>query len=497
MRGHKEKRKVRNSLSSLASKKLNLYAVNIIIPMFSWLLTATVAIRSAFPGWFSPDVAHEYKMAISKNISDWHAPFLVWLWSWLEPEIFGPIFPFLFQNVMFWAGIGLITFYFSQKIHLWAIVFPPIIICFDFYWVEGWLWKDSALLSMSALSIGLLLVATLKINKIISLVFLSCSIAITGGMTIARWYLFPSFLFVAIIFSIYYFSNTELNKSQYKKYSIYLAAIFALATSVPQLITGLIIKPTYSGIETSIVLLDLARVECSGIPEPESLDQWVPKEFISEGEVGLCENYSSNSINPLFWPQDPRSTHFNILTERSPKLFQHWLEAWRTSPGVLIEHRITTLNLLLANDGDFMVPVKDLDKTFSNTQFGIGEEFGWPSNPGFSKLFAFTPIQQFNLVPTLNDFFGKSIFPVLLFPVFSLVLLYVNQRRIGTWQYLWAALPLFFVINMSLLAPATDSRYISAANFFGYIFLWLCLSQTIQYRALTKQRIKKVESHVE
>ena len=89
-------------------------------------------------------------------IDNWHPPVIVYLWRALNVVVNGPLGLLIFQQVLYWAGLGLLVFSFSERnswkrkiIVLTALGFFPVV-----WFATASVWKDALMISSLLFSIG-------------------------------------------------------------------------------------------------------------------------------------------------------------------------------------------------------------------------------------------------------------------------------------------------------------------------------------------------------
>ena len=122
-----------------------------------WTLVGAAVLFSVwlyYPGYISYDAIDQLTQAREGVFRDWHPPLMAYLWGGLDRIVPGPGLMLVWQNMMFWSGLGLL----AARLRGWRGIvlligvglMPPILAS------VGTIWKDSALASASLLATGLL-----------------------------------------------------------------------------------------------------------------------------------------------------------------------------------------------------------------------------------------------------------------------------------------------------------------------------------------------------
>jgi hypothetical protein len=125
--------------------------------MARWVLVGLAVIVSVwlyYPGYMSYDAIDQLTQAREGVFRDWHPPLMAYLWGGLDRILPGPGLMLVWQNLMFWGGLGLV----AARLRGWrgiALILgvgllPPILA------TVGTIWKDSMLASALLLATGLL-----------------------------------------------------------------------------------------------------------------------------------------------------------------------------------------------------------------------------------------------------------------------------------------------------------------------------------------------------
>lgn len=107
-----------------------------------------------YPGYMSYDAIDQLNQAREGVFRDWHPPLMAYLWRGLDQIIPGPGLLLLWQNLMFWGGLGLL----SARLRGWrGILFlVGVGVVPAIFASLGTIWKDSALAGALLLAVGIL-----------------------------------------------------------------------------------------------------------------------------------------------------------------------------------------------------------------------------------------------------------------------------------------------------------------------------------------------------
>lgn len=131
---------------------------------------------AAFPGFMTSDSVDQYEQAVAGTYTDWHPPFMAWLWHQLLVLKKGSE-PMLFLNlIVYWTSIAVISHNirkFPLALLFSIVAFAPPLINF-----LGVIWKDTLLFAILCLHCGLLLYINAhplkKLQKILVLLLICC-----------------------------------------------------------------------------------------------------------------------------------------------------------------------------------------------------------------------------------------------------------------------------------------------------------------------------------
>ncbi len=107
-----------------------------------------------YPGYISYDAIDQLNQAREGVFRDWHPPLMAFLWGGLDRVLPGPGLMLLWQNLMFWGGLGLL----SARVKGWyGVLMIPAVGLFPAIFASlGTIWKDSALAAALLLAVGIL-----------------------------------------------------------------------------------------------------------------------------------------------------------------------------------------------------------------------------------------------------------------------------------------------------------------------------------------------------
>jgi hypothetical protein len=109
-----------------------------------------------YPGFMSPDSVQQILEARAGVYSDWHPPFMAFIWHFTDKIVPGPAGMLLLETALIWSGTFLIALSYFNNPHfpLYALApcalpfFPPV------FGISGAVWKDILMWGFLLLAIG-------------------------------------------------------------------------------------------------------------------------------------------------------------------------------------------------------------------------------------------------------------------------------------------------------------------------------------------------------
>lgn len=107
-----------------------------------------------YPGYMSYDAIDQLNQAREGVFRDWHPPLMAYIWGGLDRIVPGPGLLLLWQNLMFWGGLGLL----AARLRGWRSILFLVGVGFflPIFASLGTIWKDSALAGALLLAVGIL-----------------------------------------------------------------------------------------------------------------------------------------------------------------------------------------------------------------------------------------------------------------------------------------------------------------------------------------------------
>lgn len=440
-------------------------------PALLFLSIASASVASAAPGWLSPDSFDMYSQAISGGFTDWHSPLLVAAWSLLGAEKFGPVIPFLIQNLVIWAGIFLVYRATYKRIGYWSLLIPISLIQFQFYWVSAWLWKDAFEAAALCAAMGLFAAALDEKNPKRALVLELLTYTFIASFTFARIYLFPACIFTGIAVFLIFRAKATPSFTTFRMTVALAAGTFLVITSLGFGVERVAIRPTSAGSASGTVLLDLARLECGQV---STKTKWIPEDYVIQGLGQICDNFSPVTWDPLMWPVDKKHTRLT-LPPNSPNanLISTWLNGFLAHPSEYIVGRIKMLagNLFSA---DWITPSVRISETEQLTTFGFGDQIGFPNFKGPNQIYAFL---RFPYSLTIGSWTNQVFLSNALFVGLAPILLFVSvsasrlPRNIKKPAFLLICSVPLFALLIALTVPAVTVRYFSPISMLSFLIV--------------------------
>ena len=457
-----------------SKQKIFLYFIPLI--MFFWHT------KSVWPGWMTTDSGLMQEEALSNEISDLHTSSLVYIWSYLFPELIGPIGPLVIQNFIFWMSIGIIGIWLGEK---QPIKFWLLYLCIFFLpatWILGWVWKDATIVSLITLgfAMGVLIHHIRFANFRLILIYLYA--AIFGICSSIRLYMLPTLLIGSVILLFICLESTTRKKLNY--YIINFLLVYTVTIISIHLFEKVIIKPRLSYHASVPILFDLLKLQCNNRNELVK----IPKKFIVNSELNtLCDPIQFNEFNaaPTFWPieKDTRSwIRFASNESEMNELKKIWILEIKSNPKFYIQNRLDMVVGFLVNGIENYGPGEKKTRTESDfinlLEKGsiAGTDFGWPNNGGLSLAIISIPNMIAPSGIPFIDYRSMGLLWVIVVPLVSIYVYrysMVSSRKAAV--KLLFLVPLIWTINISIFVPAISLRYIAPAilwTFLSYVYIY-------------------------
>lgn len=431
-------------------------------PIITVLFVSFLSTASSWPGWISNDSLQMYQQATSGIYDNWHSPFLSWAWSLGLPNLLGPLIPYAIQQVVFWAGVLLLTIEFFRRHGFVTLLFPFLVILMAHTWVLGWIWKDAAILSLLSLFAGLRLnlrmaktVLKIRILKsfLVTLLAIACAI---------RPYMAPSILI--LLFSI--FSNKDLKKIKYAaKLQLF---IFIISVTLLTFVVPRILQTEEKFPQSSLYLQDLATMQCLGN------EKVIPKEFIIQKTENICDNFNLFTLDKLVYG-DPKSSRLRFATtaQENSDLHNVWKSNLLNHSGELLTRRVLLTSDLMRNADSWIFP---LNSTL-DSQVGSGQEIGYESSRNTVYRFMFETKEFIENNKFSSFIFNSSLLYIVLLPLLALISI-IRTISFLRFEIYWLVFPICWVCNFAAISPWHDTRYVAPATLFG-LFAFLASTSNL------------------
>jgi hypothetical protein len=309
-----------------------------------WLIAAVAVLFSVwlyYPGYMTYDAIDQLTQAREGVFRDWHPPLMAVLWGLLDRIVPGPALMLLWQNLMFWGGLALL----SARLKVWRGIafmlivglFPPILATL------GAIWKDTAFASALLLATGLLSWAQQRASgRIASLALLPLFYGLALRHNAAPA-LIPHFLWWAWLVTHHW--NAPLSRRWLNTIGLGGTVLAGMVLVVLWMNGRLSTYPTYPFQQIwvhDVVAVSLARGEVLLPPElndpPFTMEQ-------------LRAIYTPESVVPLFCctpePRRIEQVRYRTRGYKVDALFARWLEVIPQNLPAYAAHRATILTSMI------------------------------------------------------------------------------------------------------------------------------------------------------
>jgi hypothetical protein len=109
-----------------------------------------------YPGFMSPDSFLQLLEARTGVYSDWHPPFIAFIWHFIERILPGSLGMFILVTSLIWVGTFLVTLYWFNKKRFTVFgLFPSLIVFYPpLFGTSGAIWQDNLIWALLMLAIG-------------------------------------------------------------------------------------------------------------------------------------------------------------------------------------------------------------------------------------------------------------------------------------------------------------------------------------------------------
>jgi hypothetical protein len=431
------------------------------------------------PGFLHDDSGWMLNQAINLTINDWHPPLLIWLWGKLfSPSVFGPLFPFLVQNLVFWIGVYLISFSVLQKKKALGLLLPFIFLILPQTFIVYWISTDGSFVAISTLALGIVSISVT--SKFKPILFLT-GISIASLTFISRPYLW---IIVGALLFIYFTLNPlpKLKRaSRMAAVAIIVVPLFAV------LFTSSVVRPADAHPESGPLLIDLMAMECQGreIYNKVPQDGLLPRIFLLNNVEDFCTDFSMNTslmgyfVNPadktqtkIRWIQNSEETRIAIFA---------WVRGFIENPSGLMKRKI--VNFIGSNRpglyGSSLLPNPNWSN-LESTSIGLGAQSGFPVKLGSLALRYIKLQASFN-----SSWFGKLLQSSVFLLSLGLLVQIIRRKKSSFLNFLIILTPFFACVFFFFFTGMTTdgSRYYQSLNLVLVCLVVIC-STLVQKNSL-------------
>jgi hypothetical protein len=330
--------------------------------------------------------------AINLSINDWHPPLLIWIWGKLfNPALYGPLFPFLIQNLVFWTGVALISISMLQKSRALGLLLPYFFLVLPQTFIVYWVCTDGSFVAISTFALGFIsLSVTPKFNPKMFLIGISF-----GSLAfISRPYLWIIVGTLLLIFFTFY----PLRKLDKPRRATAIAVLIFPLLAVS--FTSSVIRPANAYPESPVLLFDLMAMECQSresynkVPEEGLL----PRFFLLSNVEDFCSEFSKNKsfVGYFLHPTDTSQTRIRWIenSKETRIAAEAWFKGFMQNPDSLIERKI--FNFIESNRSELYasgLAPNPILLNMESTKIGFGGLDGHPVQLG-NKAISYMKFQS-------------------------------------------------------------------------------------------------------
>lgn len=450
------------------------------ITIWVWVgFLCTMMFLSAFPGWISPDYLAMLKSFSPENGGFIDGNYLLSLaWSHLLPLSFAGVGPLLFQMVIFWTAIGLLSIEFSEKRSFLGFLFPTVVFMLDATWTLAWIWQDSFVLAFGLLAFSLLVRGELGNNMretytglfLLGLIGSVRPFAVVPLALVAAFSLRSRIRATAKSGSRFQY-EVERGGGWGKKWVAGLA-LFLIAFVGP-MAAGTLDSDGNDGQQrvADTLFFDLIRVECRSANTAHVLAKFSNSWDRNE----ICANFSPFSAHSV-----TRGFPEALRLPGSPAEYASISSAWwEVAPRhflLLAKDRVLLTVRLMRPSDPYIVPSYDLNGgTVDLAPRGRGGEVGMEPIGHGALAISRVPSAIIGIVPGLRDVIQTGLLYVVVLPFLALWNFWQTRRFSKLFVVAILSFPLLWTFSFGLVSPWDTTRYISVAVLWGLSVLFLSL----------------------
>jgi len=314
-------------------------------------LGIAVTVACFYPGYMSPDSVDQFAQARSGVFTDWHPPVMSFIWRLTDKVIPGPFGMLLLNNLLLWAGLGLICYRCLGRAAAPATLalglFPSV------FGLSSTVWKDVAFGAAMVLAFALILNAHFVRSKVSLafsslLLFYALSVRHNAAPGVLLLVLYGAWVLLKII------------RGDHSRARILglTALVFGLLFAAATLTTRALSAGRQTHITQTILLHDLTAIS---IAEGRSL---FPRWVRANGSVPTVEElkarYHTGDLVSLFDGDPETSFQRTQNPEQLAELRKTWLRAVLKHPGPYLSHRWRVLETTLGLGGGCYVYETDI-----------------------------------------------------------------------------------------------------------------------------------------
>lgn len=439
----------------------------IAIALLSLVIYAQVAAFS--PGVYSGDSADQLQQALSRNFTDWHPPFMAWVWSILISltGLYTSMF-FLHYFLLYCAGLAWIFILVKLDVGRIALLVPLAVASPVFTNFSGVVWKDVGFAFTLLFATGIfglsLVLENVKpaLRSLLFLLIVVLSIYALGTRTNGIFAIIP--LLAAASWTVIRQNSSTFRR---KIFSLAGATLGLLISSI--LVVGtlesMVIKPEKRFPFQYVQMFDLLGVGA------RTGQDFMPEFIVSQEQYSFDETVSAYELTKL---PPGNANHIFFTNERGTSLIsgssnqedqrdlmRAWLHAISSQPFDYLAHRLGVFSVFMKGGiytHELPQQAQVRNTVFQQNSVELGDTIG--SNaclPGCKSFATFMTFSQAAIrgTPLHSGWFWMFVL------IANLVVSIIAQGgRLKSLGIVTSASGLIYLLTFLAAAPASDFRYL-------------------------------------
>lgn len=323
-----------------------------------------------WPGALSPDSVSQYYQAKNGEYSNWHPPIFSYVWSIVLNFIDGGKGMLLFQLLMLWSSIFLLSIIVKKLTNNKAAAFVPFIgLSPQILSISGVLWKDvhlaySLLLCTSCLLYIKIVNPSKKLNYVLKVLATLSLIYAANLRHNAILAILPVIIIYVLVFFDYLIKiKNIINKVKSLIFKL-LIGLFIFYAAVPFVLNKIIkavdLKPGYQ-----VIIDDIYNLKSIEDINGNSTLNDTTKDYFSNLHH-TCNQKVKHKTNTLWDCKGGENLYFVVTKEDGSDLRKYWIDSITEHPTEYLKYRLNIYGTFLRTSNPYIWEKGEIGKDFVN-----------------------------------------------------------------------------------------------------------------------------------